>query len=165
MSTLGLSDGPPTQQHDAPSAEPPNLGLLATVTCAQQGGPTSSAASADKCCISSHTELKQITPEQSPMNLSNILQVIYFWCGGGGERTESDVRKPSLDWKVSEYQQGKGCNQARLACSVPAEPGRLFPWLEGKEDLRKAFKFVYQSICLAPRAFFFKEVTHKRGSG
>lgn len=99
----GYASSPPTQQQEASSAEPPNLGLQATVTCAQQGVPTSSAASADKPCISSPTELKQITPEQSPVNLLNIPQVIYFWCRGEGGRKAREVSKPSLC-----YQQGEG---------------------------------------------------------
>lgn len=60
---LGLSASPPTPQHWAPTAEPPSFSLQATTTWAQQRGPVSWAASADKPCVSSATELKQRTSE------------------------------------------------------------------------------------------------------
>lgn len=119
----GLSASPPTPQHGAPSAEPPNLGLQATVTWAQEGGPASWAASAEKklhlICYRIKTE-NTGAQTQDP-TLFNILQVISFWRAGGGGRRERKSENPHYVGKWLEYQQGKGYNQRRLNCSVPAQ--------------------------------------------
>lgn len=88
------------------------------MTCAQQGVPTSSGASADKCRISSQTELKQITPEQSPVNLLNIPQVIYFLCRGEGGRKQGKL--VNHHYVINKERVGI----TRLTASVQAEPIR-----------------------------------------
>lgn len=161
-----LSASPPTPQHGAPSAEPPRLALRATRTRAQQGGPASWEASADKHCIASATELKQRTREHRPRSLFNILQVISLWCAGGGGRRERKLENHHYVGRWLSINKVRGIIKQDLTVLCPHSPGVYFLGFKrqgGHQEGPSSLGVGQQDSHLHHP--FLQVVTHKRWRG
>lgn len=139
-STSGYPPALPRPQHRAPSVEPPSFRLQATVTWAQQGGPVLCAASADKRCVSSATELKQRTPEPRPRSLFSILPVISLWHAGGGGSWERKLENPHYVGKWLSINKVRGMIKWYLIVLYPHSLGVSFLDLKARRASGRPFK-------------------------